>query len=72
MPLTAILNLLQIAIPGALQIYTLIHDRATGTTTLIVNLDAADSSNADTLKQIAAWQASHPITPPAVPAPPAP
>lgn len=73
MGIAAILQLLNLAIPAGFQIYTLIHDQASGTTTLIVSLNAADAANTATLQAIAAWSAAHPtgttaVTPPPVPA----
>ncbi len=66
----AIIQLISLAIPAGLQIFTLIHDPATGTNALIVSLNAADTANAATLQAIAAWQAAHPTaTTPAAPPP---
>ena len=67
MGINALLTLLNVAIPQGISVYTIIHDRAKGTATVLVYLDQADAATADTQKQILDWYAAHPgVKPPTV------
>ncbi len=56
MPIAQIISLLQVALPGALQIISIVRDKQTGKTTVMI-LDDAIQSAEDTKAMIAAWQA---------------
>ena len=74
----SILALLNLAIPNVVNLVLAIKDSKTGTATVTVILDEADSQFAANQAQVAAWFQAHPgLNPPAAspfsptPAPPA-
>ena len=53
------IKLIQTALPGALQIVTIIRDKQTGKTTVMI-LDDAVAAAEETKAMIAAWKEAHP------------
>lgn len=60
MGIAALIQLIQVALPLGIQIYTTFKRNPDGTTDIVVTLKQADAAFDADLKQVAEWRAAHP------------